>query len=127
MNVRGDASRLLQILTNLTMNAIQSMPNGGAVQFAVARRRVHAPGGAEADYLCVDVRDEGPGIPESIRPRVFDTFFTTKKDGEGIGLGLSVSYRIAREHEGWIGVESTAGAGSCFTLYLLPLAEAAKT
>jgi signal transduction histidine kinase len=122
MKVRGDASRLLQILTNLTMNAIQSMPKGGVVQFAVAKRRAQSPlGGLEADYVCIDVRDEGVGMPESIRSRVFDTFFTTKKDGEGIGLGLSVSYRIAREHEGWIGVESEVGAGSCFTLYLLPL------
>lgn len=127
VKTHGDGSRLLQILTNLTMNAIQSMPKGGEVQLVVVKRRVHSPlDGTEADYLCVDVRDQGVGIPESIRPHVFDTFFTTKKEGEGIGLGLSVSYRIAREHRGWIGVESTAGSGSCFTLYLLPEAEIAK-
>jgi two-component system NtrC family sensor kinase len=126
MRVRGDASRLLQILTNLTMNAIQSMPKGGVVQFAVAKRRAQSPLGAEADYLCVEVRDQGVGIPESIRPRVFDAFFTTKKEGDGIGLGLSVSNRIAMEHGGFIGVESSVGVGSCFTLYLPRLVDGAS-
>jgi two-component system, NtrC family, sensor kinase len=126
MRVLGDFSKLLQILTNLTMNAIQSMPGGGAVRLsAVAQRRARPPlGGPEADYRCLEVRDDGVGIPESIRPRVFDAFFTTKRAGEGIGLGLAVSYGIARDHQGWIGVESTPGRGSCFTLFLPPLAEA---
>jgi len=125
MRVLGDFSKLLQILTNLTMNAIQSAPGGAVRLFAVAHRRARPPrGGPEADYRCVEVRDDGVGIADSIRPRLFDAFFTTKKEGEGIGLGLTVSNGIARDHQGWIGVESTPGRGSCFTLYLPPLAEA---
>jgi two-component system NtrC family sensor kinase len=121
--VLGDASKLLQILTNLTVNAQQSMLDGGRITLAVGKRRATPPtGDSEADYQFVDVRDEGTGITQRNLPRIFDTFFTTKKEGGGTGLGLSVSYRIASEHGGWIGVESQPGAGSCFTLYLPPLA-----
>lgn len=123
MAVRGEPSKLLQILTNLSMNAIQSMPRGGVVRLAVARRRARPPDDhPEAGYLCVDVSDDGEGISDVVRPRLFETFFTTKRAGEGTGLGLPVSYRLAREHEGWIGVETAFGVGSCFTLYLPPLA-----
>jgi signal transduction histidine kinase len=119
---RGDPSKLLQILTNLAMNAVQAMPRGGVVRIALAKRRARPPHeGPEADHLCVEVRDDGEGIPDSVRPNVFKAFFTTKRAGQGTGLGLSVSYRLAREHEGWIGVESAPGQGSCFTLYLPPL------
>ena len=122
LQARGDASKLLQILTNLTMNAIQSMPRGGNVRLSVAMRSTRPPNDSlVADYLCIDVMDEGEGIPDTVRPHIFETFFTTKQAGEGTGLGLSVAYRLAREHGGWIGVESTLGTGSCFTLYLPPL------
>ena len=116
--VRGDPSKVLQILTNLTMNAIQAMPRGGAVRLALRQRRAALLDGGEAEHVCIDVCDEGEGIAESVRPHVFETFFTTKKSGEGTGLGLSVSHRLARDHGGWIGVESEPGRGSCFTLYL---------
>jgi two-component system, NtrC family, sensor kinase len=122
LEVLGDPSKLLQILTNLAMNGIQSMPRGGMVRLAVATRRARQGATSDAvEYACVDVRDEGEGIAESVRPHVFETFFTTKRAGEGTGLGLSVSHRLAREHGGWIAVESEPGEGSCFTLYLPPL------
>ncbi len=122
--VRGEASKLLQILTNLAMNAIHAMPRGGLVRLAVTRRRARPPDNSpEADYHCVDVSDDGEGISDLNRPRVFESFFTTHRAGEGTGLGLPVSYRLARDHDGWIGVESTVGVGSCFTLYLPPLTD----
>ena len=73
---------------------------------------------AEGDYVCVHVRDNGTGIRNADLPHIFDTFFTTKKDGSG--LGLSVSYRIAREHGGFIDVATVPGHGSTFTVYLPP-------
>ena len=79
---------------------------------------LHALRGGTSEYLYVDVRDQGTGIPASRMPHQFDTFFTTKKGGSG--LGLSVSYRIASEHGGWIAVESLPGKGSCFTHFLPP-------
>jgi two-component system NtrC family sensor kinase len=123
----GDASKLLQILTNLTMNAQESMPEGGVVTITVGARSAISPAGfAESgkavDHLFVDVCDEGTGIAEEHRPRIFDTFFTTK--GEGSGLGLSIAYRIASEHGGWIEVTSRRDVGTCFTLYL-PIPEVA--
>lgn len=119
--VLGDASRILQILTNLVINAAQSMTKPGAVTFCVHQRRACPPGGIDAEYIAVDVTDTGEGIPVNILPRIFDTFFTTKKEGDGTGLGLAVSKRIAIEHGGWIGVISEEGKGSRFTLYLPPL------
>jgi signal transduction histidine kinase len=121
--VWGDPSKLMQIFTNLTINAAQAMPGGGTVALAVSRRRVHPPGAEnlpDADYVCVDVTDDGTGIRAADLDRIFQTFFTTKK-AEGMGIGLAVSARIAREHDGWIGVVSREGHGSTFTVYLPPL------
>lgn len=119
--IEGDASRLTQVLTNLIINGEQAMPKGGAVTLALDRRTMQVPpgvGGGSGDYMCIHVHDQGCGIPRQDLPRVFETFFTTKKEGEGTGLGLAVSYRIVREHGGWIGVESEVDKGSVFTIYL---------
>src|SRR5689334_7223209 len=103
------------------MNGIQSLPRSGLVRLAVGKKLARPPHeGPEADYRCVEISDDGEGITDAVRPHVFEPFFTTKRNGEGSGLGLSVSYRLAREHEGWIGVDTVAGQGSCFTLYLPP-------
>ena len=121
--VLGDASRLMQIFTNLTINAAQAMPNGGTVTLATERARVRPPVVeqlAEADYICIHVRDTGTGIRSADLDHIFETFFTTRK-AEGTGIGLAVSARIAREHDGWIGVVTQEGRGSTFTVYLPPL------
>ena len=122
--VLGDESKLMQIFTNLTINAAQAMPGGGTVTLRVATRHA-APPAVErlpnADYVCVEIADTGTGIRSGDLGHIFDTFFTTKK-AEGSGLGLAVSSRIAREHDGWIGVVTREGHGSTFTVYLPPLA-----
>lgn len=120
----GDASKLTQILTNLIINALQATPQGGAVVLRVERVRAQdpeAPAAPERSYACVRVQDTGSGIRAADLPHIFETFFTTKKQGEGTGLGLAVSDRIAREHGGWIGVTTKEEQGACFSLYL-PLA-----
>jgi signal transduction histidine kinase len=145
--VSGNESKLTQIVTNLIINALQAMPpSGGAARALVPKQntvvlriekvrerpaaRFEARGstpeqshnGSDQTYACFRVEDTGTGISTADLPHIFETFFTTKKEGEGTGLGLAVSSRIAHEHGGWIGVTSEEQRGSCFTLYL-PLIE----
>jgi two-component system, NtrC family, sensor kinase len=120
-----DAGQIQQALTNLVVNAIQAT-SGGQVTVSLDRRPATPPPGVEArpgPYASVTVEDQGQGIPPELVPRVFEPFFTTKDVGEGTGLGLSVAYGIARDHGGWIAVQSTPGRGSRFEL-LLPMARA---
>jgi two-component system NtrC family sensor kinase len=124
--VLGDPSKLMQIFTNLTINATQAMPNGGTVTLGVETKHVQPPAKEQlpdSDYICIHVQDTGTGIRAADLSRIFETFFTTKKT-EGTGIGLAVSSRIAREHGGWIGVVTQEGRGSTFTVYLPPIAPA---
>jgi two-component system NtrC family sensor kinase len=117
----ADPDQVQQVLSNLLVNAVQAMKQGGKVSVAISRERLTPPAGqgsGEGEYLRVFVRDEGEGIPQENLKHLFEPFFTTKQVGEGTGLGLSVSCGIAREHGGWIDVESRLGQGSCFTLNL---------
>jgi two-component system, NtrC family, sensor kinase len=126
--VLGDPSKLMQIFTNLTINAAQAMPDGGMVTLGVQRKRVQPPPAErrpEGEYICVQVEDTGTGIHNRDLSHIFETFFTTKK--AGTGLGLAVSSRIAREHDGWIDVVTQEGHGSTFTVYLPPIAPAAAS
>jgi two-component system NtrC family sensor kinase len=123
MLVSADQNQLQQVLTNVIMNAVQAMPEGGRVLVRIGPQRRRPPGDAatpEHDYLCASVEDQGKGISPELLPRVFEPFFTTKGTGEGTGLGLSVAYGIVQEHGGWIDVESTVGKGSRFAIYLKP-------
>jgi signal transduction histidine kinase len=125
--VLGDPSKLMQIFTNLTINATQAMPSGGTVTIGVETKHVRAPPVEQlpdADYLCIHVQDTGTGIRNGDLGHIFEPFFTTKKS-DGTGIGLAVSARIAREHDGWIGVVTKEGRGSTFTVYLPPIVAAA--
>jgi two-component system NtrC family sensor kinase len=116
-----DAGQIQQVLSNLVLNAIQAMSEGGQVTVGVGAERVFPPadvGGPEAEFLCLFVQDQGPGIAEADLPKIFEPFFTTKEIGEGTGLGLSISRGIIREHGGWIAVTSSTGRGARFTIYL---------
>ncbi len=109
---QADPQQLQQVLLNLFGNAIQAMAGRPA-----AWLRVEVQG--DGDRVAVRVSDSGPGISADVLPRIFDPFFSTK--AEGSGLGLSVSYAIARAHGGDLRVESPPGQGATFTL-LLPVA-----
>jgi two-component system NtrC family sensor kinase len=116
-----DAGQIQQVLTNLVVNGIHSMPEVGQIDVAIDRQRIQPPadhGGPEGQFLRIDVRDQGVGIAADQRQHLFEPFYTTKDVGEGTGLGLSIAYGIVQEHGGWIGVESRPGEGSCFSVYL---------
>ena len=74
--------------------------------------------GGQGLHVVVKISDDGVGIPDDVKAWVFDPFFTTKAEGQGTGLGLSVSYGIVERHGGIIVVDSTPRAGSTFTVYL---------
>ncbi len=110
-----DRGQIQQVFVNILVNAIDAMPDGGAL-------RVSSNMTADRRFIAVEFADTGYGIePENIG-RVFDPFFTTKDASRGTGLGLSVSYGIVTRHNGSIEVESAVGEGSTFTVRL-PLDE----
>ncbi len=86
------------------------MPRGGTLR---VKASLH-----EEERVCVEVQDQGEGIPPEVLPHVFDPFFTTKEPGKGTGLGLSVSLSIIRRHGGDIKVESEPGKGTTFHVCL---------
>jgi signal transduction histidine kinase len=121
--VAADSVQLQQVLTNLVMNAVQAMPGKGEVRLWADTVQRPAPAdveraGAPRAWVVLHVRDTGSGIAPDVLPHVFEPFFTTKDVGEGTGLGLSVSWSLVRDHDGWIEVSSEVGAGSHFAVYL---------
>ena len=107
--VHGSRDKLKQVFLNLILNARDAMPDGGqlALRANVLRGAVR-----------VEVTDTGVGIPPENIGRIFDAFFTTKKEVSGVGLGLSVSYGIVQQHKGSIYVSSTVGKGTTFAVQL---------
>jgi len=102
-----DADQLKQVLLNVTLNAVQAMPDGGELRITTRR---------EAGCVVVQVADSGPGIEPEALPRIFNPFYTTRHTGSG--LGLAISQRIVQAHGGQIGVQSTPGAGASFEIML---------
>ena len=112
--VSADRSQIQQVLTNILVNATQSMPGGGKVSV-----NVQAGSSDEIpNFVTIAIRDQGTGVSPADLDQIFEPFFTTKDVGEGTGLGLSIAYGIVQEHGGRIEVESELGRGSCFTIYL---------
>jgi two-component system NtrC family sensor kinase len=103
--VAGDARQLQQVCLNLVINAMQAMtPMGGGTLRLMTR--------TEDGKVVIDVADTGPGIPDAAKARIFEPFFTTKEEGEGTGLGLSVSYGIVAAHGGTIEAAETSSKGT---------------
>lgn len=128
--IKADATQVHQVLMNLCVNARDAMPKGG--KLSVSARNVHwaeeaarlNPPAKAGPYVVVTVADTGEGIPRDIIDRIFDPFFTTKPLGQGTGLGLSTVLAIARNHGGWVTVDSEPGRGTVFKVYF-PAAEGA--
>lgn len=113
--VNGDKELLRQVFSNLIVNAVHAMPNGGKLWISYAQNKIEKDG---KRFLVVQVSDNGTGIkPEHFSP-LFDPFFTTKDVGSGIGLGLPVSRRIIEEHGGWIEAANNEHGGATFTIHL---------
>ncbi|MEY8831242.1 ATP-binding protein [Sedimentitalea sp. XS_ASV28] len=127
--IRADKRQLEQVLMNLVVNARDAMPTGGEIRIEteittlktpLTRDRATVPPGS---YVTVKVGDEGVGIPPDRLQKVFEPFYTTKRTGEGTGLGLSTAYGIVKQTGGFIFVDSTVGNGTVFTLFF-PVYEA---
>lgn len=106
-----DAQQIEQVIINMIQNAVQAMPGKGTLHIALEQTQ---------EYARLTIQDTGHGIPEEYLNRIFDPFFTTKPEGEGTGLGLSVSYGIVANHHGKIEVESKIGVGTKFHI-LFPI------
>jgi two-component system NtrC family sensor kinase len=104
-----DENQIQQALVALFVNAVEAMPGGGKLTVEV----VQEPGDGD---LCILVKDSGVGIAPEDFPHIFEPFYTTKKNGQGVGLGLSVVYGIMERHGGRLSVDSEVGKGTTFTM-----------
>jgi len=109
--IRLDANLLKQILLNIIMNALQAMEDGGG-------KLLVETAATGSDTVCFTIADNGPGIPAEMIDRIFDRYFTTKKPGEGTGLGLFVTKKLVENMGGEIAVTSRSGGGTTFTVTL---------
>jgi PAS domain S-box-containing protein len=117
--VEADEGQIGQVVHNLIINAIQSMPEGGVIKMGAENVDPAEPKYIplkRGKYVRISITDHGVGIPKRYLQRVFDPFFTTKQKGSG--LGLTTSFKIVRNHGGHIHVESEVGVGTTVTFYL---------
>ncbi|MEH0070418.1 ATP-binding protein [Pannonibacter sp. Pt2-lr] len=112
----GGRIRLEQVIMNLISNALDAVKDVPAPQ-------VEVKVAVENDVMVLTVSDNGPGIPAAVMEQIFDPFFTTKGVGEGLGLGLSIAYKIVHDFAGTLTASNREEGGACFTIRL-PLAGA---
>ena len=107
--IMASTNQMRQVMLNIFKNAKEAMPKGGTLTVKTVM---------EGDKILLHLKDTGTGIPEEIRDKVFEAFFTTKQKVKGVGLGLSVCYGIIKDHGGEIKVESEEGKGATFIITL---------
>ncbi len=125
-----DSGQIIQCFNNIILNAVQAMPTGGSISIRIRKEvfsdivdqnkyfpLVPAPG----EYVVVEFKDSGPGIPENLLEKIFDPYVSTKHGGSG--LGLAITYSILKRHGGAIAVQSREGKGAIFSIYLPPASE----
>ena len=129
-NIKAEKAQIEQILMNLSVNSRDAMPGGGQLLFKTRNfnlRDNHDPALnlklTPGKYICLEVSDTGTGIPQKYLDRIFDPFFSSKQDGQGTGLGLSVVYGIVKGHRGIIDVDSKENKGTHFKIYFPVSAE----
>jgi CheY-like chemotaxis protein len=124
LTTRGDPGMLDQVLMNLVINACDAMPRGGRLlietteESFTAEEAAAIPDAKPGRYVSLRVTDTGSGIAPEDLPRIFEPFFTTKQPGKGTGLGLSTVFGIVKQHCGFIRVDSEAGVGTTFQVFL---------
>lgn len=122
--VRAESGQIEQVLFNLAINARDAMPNGGKLSIETRHPDVRDNGfrkhsaNPASGYIVLTVADSGHGISDKDLPRIFEPFYTTKPEGSGTGLGLSMVYGIVRQSEGFISAHSEPGEGSTFKIFL---------
>ena len=117
--VKADASQLGQVISNLVINSIQSMPQGGTITITAENIDIDNKSAISVkpgQYIKISVKDMGHGIPNEYLTKIFDPYFTTKQAGNG--LGLATVFSIISRHNGYIFVESEIGKGTAFFIYL---------
>jgi len=128
-HIFADPTQIHQVLMNLCTNGVQEMEkSGGTLTVSLQRREIDAGTASDSDlepgsYAAIAIGDTGRGIPNSIKDKIFDPYFTTKPVHKGTGLGLAVAQGIIKNHGGAITFQSRVGKGTTF-LILLPLLEA---
>ncbi len=125
-SVDADKGQISQVVNNLIINADQAMPEGGIIRLDLTCEHVSSgniPALPSGDYVCIAVQDQGGGITPDNLKRIFDPYFTTKKNGNG--LGLASSYSIIKSHHGLMTVDSVVSEGSTFKVYLPKAAKVA--
>lgn len=128
--IQADGAMLEQLVMNLCVNARDAMPKGGRLTLhtsLVERTDDSAKSHSEARpgrFVCLAVADTGCGMDATVQEHIFEPFFTTKEVGKGTGLGLATVYGVAKQHRGWIEVESVVGQGSSFRVFLPALVKA---
>jgi len=122
--ITGDPGQLTHMLLNLGINARDAMPDGGRLTFSVQRMALDErfcekhPELQPGRYVLLSVSDTGTGIAKEQQTRIFEPFYTNKRQGKGTGLGLAMVYGVARSHGGLVTVESELGEGAVFRVYL---------
>ena len=125
--VKADKGQISQAVANLTINAVEAMPDGGRLFVAVENTDNMPDNTLQSDSDCfvtVKIRDEGAGMSRELSEKIFDPYFSTKRVGSG--LGLSIVHSIITKHNGYISVQSKRGAGTTFTI-ILPAEKLAAT
>jgi PAS domain S-box-containing protein len=121
--VRVDPSQFEQVIVNLAVNARDAMPDGGRLTLETSNvvlltEHPARPGLAAGEYVLLTVADTGEGMTDEVKQHIFEPFFTTKAAGKGTGLGLATCYGMVHQATGNIYVESAAGKGAVFLIYL---------
>ena len=121
--IRGDPTQIQQVLMNLCVNARDAMPQGGVLRVDIINQKIDEilatqwPQAKPGSYVRLSVTDTGCGISPEIRDKIFEPFFTTKPVGKGTGLGLSTVINIAKNHGGFVTMESEPGRGTSFHVF----------
>lgn len=129
--VPADSTQIHQVLLNLCVNARDAMPEGGKLALGAENVRLDEqfvsiyPGMRPGPYVKLEVQDTGTGIPEEHQSHIFESFFTTKGEGVGTGLGLTTVHGIVRDHKGVISFATAPGKGTTFTIHLPAVPDAA--